>query len=116
MEVMYYLTSHVQSEGGDMGVDHREVERRQVKVAVGKGNKHGTVDEWVSGVNLTSWLEGETSVVAGHGKVGVGEIQLRAPSNIFRSAGRSGGNVGVVGANSHARSFPLEEDLLAGER
>jgi len=100
-----------------VGVDHREIERGEVKVAVCDGKEHGAINNWVSGVDISGGLERETRVVAGQCQVGVSEVELRHPSDVCWWV-HSGavGHVAVVGADGETLVVPLEEDLLPGER
>lgn len=96
------LTSLVKTKGNDMGVDHAQVEGSQENVRISERDEHSVVGHWVTLVDLTSGLVGETSVVAGDLKRSVGQVELRHPGDELGRAGRGGGDVGVVGANSLA--------------
>jgi len=98
-----------------VGVDHAQVEGSKEGVGISQRNEHCVVDGWLALVDLTGRLVGETSVLAGDLKRSVGQVQLRDPGDVGRGAGRSVGDVGVVGADSLTGVLPSEVDELAGE-
>ena len=98
-----------------MGVDHAQVEGSEVRVGVSQGNEHGAVDSWITFVDLTGWLIGETSVFTSDLKRSVGQVQLRDPSDKSRGAGSGVGDVGVVGTDGETGVLPGEVDQLSRE-
>jgi len=98
-----------------VGVDHAQVEGSKEGVGISQRNEHGTVDGWVTLVDLSSGLVCETSVLAGDLKGRVCQVQLADPGNVRGGAGTGIRDVRVVGADSLTGLLPGEVDLLAGE-
>lgn len=110
------LTSLVNAESDNVGVDHAQVERSEVGVGVGQGDEHGVVhDAGTTSVDLTSGLVGVTGVGTGLGDGSVGHVELVDPGDVLRLTSGGGGDVAVVGSDGLAGSVPDEADLLAGE-
>lgn len=42
----------VETQSTNVRVDHAQIEWRHVQIAVGQGDKHSTVDDWVAGIHL----------------------------------------------------------------
>lgn len=110
------LTRLVKTKRTNVGVDHAQVERSEVEVAVSKSNKHGVVDRWVTVVHLAGWLVGVTAVGASGDQWSIGEVKLRHPCGELRCASGGGSDVAVVGADKKAGLLPLKEHSLAWKR
>jgi len=64
-----------------VGVDHAQVEGREVRVGVGQSDESGLVDDAsAASVDLTSRLVGVALVLAGDGERSVGEVELVDPA------------------------------------
>jgi len=57
-------TSHVKTQGDDVRVQHRSVERSDEKVEFCEHDGHGAIDDTIIAVDKTFWLEGVASIVA----------------------------------------------------
>jgi len=73
------LTRLVDTEGNNVWVEHGKVEWSDVKVQIGDGNEHSTIDNAISLVHLASWLVSVASVVASEREIRECGIQLRVP-------------------------------------
>lgn len=111
----FLLTGVHDTESPDVGVDQGKVERSEIEISIGDSHKHGTIDSWVSNVDLVRGLVAPSGVGASKLERGISEVQLSDPSNELRRLGRGGGDIAVVGADTHAGLLPLKEDLAAGE-
>jgi hypothetical protein len=98
-----------------VGVDHAQVEGSQEWVGISKSDEHSVVGHWVTLVDLTSGLVGETRVVASDLQRSVGQVELANPGDELGCTGRGGGYVGVVGANSLSGHLPGQVEELARE-
>lgn len=107
------------SERLDVGVDIAKVERSDVGVLAGKSDEHGTVDDWVTLVNITGRVVREALVLTSDGQLSVGGVQLAGPEYPLGCSVPGDradvGNVRVVGADSLARQVPSKVDLLTRE-
>lgn len=99
-----------------MWVDHAEVEWRKGDVRVRERNEHGTVDGWVASVCGDVGLDSHARIPRDIRQGRVCQVQLRNPSNEFRSASCSRSDVAVVWTDGLARCFPGEVNFTTGIR
>jgi hypothetical protein len=92
-----HLISLVKTEGEEVVVEEGKVVWGNVEIGIGKTNKHGVVDNWVVDTleNVSTGLVSLSHTLTGNLEWGVGDVQLRDPSDESGSSGLvgDGGNV-----------------------
>jgi hypothetical protein len=98
-----------------MRVDHRQIERRGIDIAIGKRNEDSAIESRISLEDLICRLVGEPRVRTSHRQRSVSEVQLREPRDKRWLSCSCRGDIAVVGSNGLARLIPCQVDLATGE-
>lgn len=110
---MLSLTSHIQAEGDNVGIEHGQVKRGDKEVKISQHDSHGAVDDAIIAIDVALRLVRVASVVTRQGQRRVGQVQLRTPGHELRLTSSCCRDVGVVRSDALTWRFPFEEDLLA---
>jgi len=109
------LSRRQDAQSPDMRIDQRQVERRQIQIAIRDRQKHRPIDRWIPNIHLIRRLIAKALVRARDLDRCICQIELRYPCQKLRAGSGRRGYVAVVRAHSPAWVFPLKENLAAGE-
>ena len=98
-----------------MRVQHRRVERSDIKIQISQQDSHGTVDDSVVAVHEALRLVCVAGVVTGDSERRIRQVQLLTPCDELGCAGAGSCDVGVIWSHALTGGVPLEENLLAWE-
>ena len=109
------LSSHIQAKRHDVRIEHRGVERCNEQIQICKYDSHSTINNTISAIHKSLWLERIPTIIARQSERAVRQIQLLRPTHELGCTSAGGGHIAVIRTDGLAWCVPLEEHFLTWE-